>query len=640
MLQTELRTRGRYEDGEVRRYGAGESYRPYNRDRSPRPARSPPRSMRSPVRDRDRGRTPPGGSDSYVPGRSPPRRRSRSNDRFRRRERSRDPEPWRRRERSRSRPRSPIRRSSPPPRQRSPMRRSPPRFSSPRRDERRDDRRDDRDERPRSPPRRHFDNRDVRPRSRSPFDRDRAPRRNRSPFRRSPPAGPRGGSYRPRSRSIDRRGDREDRYPGPPFRRPSIPPRDSVNSSAINSRSASGRSSPRPTSRRGLGSRSRPHTPARGSPMTRAASPTPVSAPPQAPSEPADRDRTSGNNTDNHSSLEPSELRDSAESRQQTRVQQPPKQPAQHEDAPRPPRSPPKGPAALRAPPTGPASSRNFTSPAPQHAQPHRSAQTPNSSSRSDITSPPTVPPAGPRGYVPPPRGGGGFGGGRGGRGGGGGGWNNNSINPRHMPGPSVSPTIPPTGPSGIPTGPRAGTTNPPSTTSSPSLGGGGGGSGGGTSSSNNANNNNVITGPKPFNPPTGPASHSHAHSHHSHHHGHGHGPPRQPLSLAQSLISNMPPIIPGGKPDPTESHISLGITKELEPHFRKLMEDEERQREELRNKQEKLRKNLKIWDRMERESKAFELKSDLSEKSLRALAGEGGYGYGYGYGSGGGPSF
>lgn len=69
---------------------------------------------------------------------------------------------------------------------------------------------------------------------------------------------------------------------------------------------------------------------------------------------------------------------------------------------------------------------------------------------------------------------------------------------------------------------------------------------------------------------------------------------------------------------------MALGITKELEPHFRKLMEDEERQREELRIKQEKLRKNLKIWDRMERESKAFELKSDLSEKSLQALAGEG----------------
>lgn len=145
----------RYEDGEVRRYGAGESYRPYNRDRSPRPNRSP-RPARSPP-PRERGRTPPPGSDSYVPGRSP-RRRSRSGDRGGgvadryRRERSREAQSWRR-ERSRSRPRSPIRRSSP---RRSPMRRnSPPRYGSPRRD--RDDRND------RRSPRRDFDrDRDIR----------------------------------------------------------------------------------------------------------------------------------------------------------------------------------------------------------------------------------------------------------------------------------------------------------------------------------------------------------------------------------------------------------------------------------------------------------------------------------------------
>ncbi|KAL2157032.1 hypothetical protein VTH06DRAFT_7946, partial [Thermothelomyces fergusii] len=55
-----------YEDGEVRRYGAGESYRPFNRDRD----RSPPPRIRSPLRDR--GRSPlPVTSDSYVPARSP-----------------------------------------------------------------------------------------------------------------------------------------------------------------------------------------------------------------------------------------------------------------------------------------------------------------------------------------------------------------------------------------------------------------------------------------------------------------------------------------------------------------------------------------------------------------------------------------
>lgn len=61
-----------------------------------------------------------------------------------------------------------------------------------------------------------------------------------------------------------------------------------------------------------------------------------------------------------------------------------------------------------------------------------------------------------------------------------------------------------------------------------------------------------------------------------------------------------------------------------MDPHHRKLKEEEERLREELRVKQEKLRKSLRVWDKLERESKAFELKSDLSEKSLKNIAGEG----------------
>lgn len=148
----------RYEDGEVLRYGAGESYRPFNngnrdRERSPPPrrARSPLRP-RSPIRDRDRdlrARTPPIISDSYVPNRSP-RRRSRSPDRYRGPDRARDMggESWRRRDNSRARIRSPVRRISP---RRSP-RRSPGRFSP-------GPRRDDRFDRARSP-RRDFDIRD------------------------------------------------------------------------------------------------------------------------------------------------------------------------------------------------------------------------------------------------------------------------------------------------------------------------------------------------------------------------------------------------------------------------------------------------------------------------------------------------
>ncbi|KAK4216189.1 hypothetical protein QBC37DRAFT_280012 [Rhypophila decipiens] len=461
----------------------------------------------------------------------------------------------------------------------------------------------------------------MRPRSRSPFNRDRL-RRDRSPFRRSPPAGPRGGSYRPRSRSIDRRNNREDRYPGPPFRRPSIPPRDSVNSSAINSRSASGPSSPRPGSHRARGgSRSRQQTPSRvATPTTGAATPAPPPQATQAPPEPALAHR-GAEKQEASSPLEPSELRETPENtdsvkapRQQ--IREPPKQPAATQDvASTPARSPPKGPAALRAPPTGPAAGRNFTSPLPQHAQPHRPAQTPTGPSRSDMTSP-TIPPAGPRGYIPP-RGGGGAFSSRGGRGGGS--WN--TMPPRHMPGPSVSPTIPSTGPTGIPTGPRAGNNSVSNNNS--------GGNTGPPTSSSSTSSPSLGTG-KPFNPPTGPAAHaqshphSHSHNHHNHNnHHHNSIPPQR--SLAQNLLSNMPPLLNSGKVDPELSHIALGVTKELEPHFRKLIEDEERQREDLKLKQEKLRKSLKVWDRLERESKAFELKSDLSEKSLQNLAGEGG---------------
>ncbi len=88
--------------------------------------------------------------------------------------------------------------------------------------------------------------------------------------------------------------------------------------------------------------------------------------------------------------------------------------------------------------------------------------------------------------------------------------------------------------------------------------------------------------------------------------------------------MSTMPPILPGGKIDPTLTPMTTGVTKELEAHFSKLREDEERIREELKAKQEKLRKYLRNWDKMERESKSFELKSDLSEKSLKNIAGEG----------------
>ncbi|CAH0026121.1 unnamed protein product [Clonostachys rhizophaga] len=233
-------------------------------------------------------------------------------------------------------------------------------------------------------------------------------------------------------------------------------------------------------------------------------------------------------------------------------------------------KSPPRGPAALR-PPTGPAANRTLSAnstPAhtSKHPPPHNSQ--PN---RAEMPSP-TQPPAGPRGYIPPARGAYASRG-RGGT------WSQPTA--RHLSTSVPSPSTP-TGPSNAPTGPR--------------------------SSSNGPTSSTPIQA-RPFNPPTGPAA------------GHG-GGPRQ--TLAQSLLATMPPIIPGGKLDPSMTPLILGVTRDLEPHFKKLRDEEEKYREELRIKQERVRKSLYHWDRLGREAKAWEMRSDLSEKSMKNLAGEG----------------
>ncbi|KAG6004846.1 hypothetical protein E4U21_000684 [Claviceps maximensis] len=592
----------RYDDGEVVRYGAGESWRPTPRggppgDRSPRRPRSPgrdrPRSpirdrLRSPVRERprsppprdrprspmrDRPRSPgrdrprsPGrdrprsprarsprprspvipSSDSYVPGRYPPRRRSRSGgDRFTRRERSRERDsPPRRRERTRSPP-PPMRRSPGPPR-RSLSRRGSPiremRFerprSPPRRDWERDRERDwDRDRiRDRD---RGLDRRDERRRSRSPFGRE---RRDRSPPMKSPLMAPRGGSYRPRSRSLSR-GRFGERYQ--PYRR-ATPIRESGISSAMTSQPTSEKASPRPSSvkaRSPLPSREQsPHrTIASGSASVRG---TPRSGPPDPPS----ASRT------------------------------PPRGPAALRGAPHPPSS--SGPAPAAAAVGGRTLSSAISSPLP----PINSARHPPTPSRTDAPSP-TNPPSGPRGYVPPSRASYPL------RLGGRSAWSQPSS--RQMSGMSPSPTAPGGSGGSIPTGPRG---------SQSAASGGGGGGGGGSS---------TPTSARPFNPPTGPASQ----------HSSGSGP-RQ--TLGQSLLSTMPPLIPGGKLDPSMTPLVLGVTRDLEPHYRKLRDEEEKLRDDVRSRQERLRKSLYMWDRLERESRAWELRSDLSERSMKNLAGEG----------------
>lgn len=173
---------------------------------------------------------------------------------------------------------------------------------------------------------------------------------------------------------------------------------------------------------------------------------------------------------------------------------------------------------------------------------------------RSDIGSP-TVPPAGPRGYVPPGRGS------FSGRGGWNGGGSANTV----------------------PTGPRATTT--------PTQG-------------------------RPFNPPTGPAAGANAVAT-------GPAASSRP-TLAQGLMSSMPPIVPGGKLDSSMAPLVSGVTRDLDAHYRKLRDEEDKMREDLRAKSDRLRKSLYLWDRLGRESRAWEMRSDLSERSMKNLAGEG----------------
>ncbi|RYO86510.1 hypothetical protein DL762_004702 [Monosporascus cannonballus] len=544
----------RYDDGEVTRYGAGESYRPFNSNRSPRRARSPP--------PRERARSPPlVDSDRYVPG----RRRSRTPpDRYRRdlsRER-RNPrdagDSWRRGDATR---RSPPRRSPP---RRSPPRRSPPpprRFSPPRRDDRDRDR--DRD-RLRSP-RRGFDSRfnpptqavnpnripltlPYRRRSRS-FDRDRNGRDRTPPPRPSSPPGPRGSTYRGRSRSAERR---DDRYVASYHRRPS-PPRDSAISSAVPSRDTSRRPSPPggPPARRG--DRSRPESPIPSRPLSRSPHGVPG------------RDRSP-----QRTPVEPS----SAAAR-----------------------SPPRGPAAFRPPPTGPRDPRGYGGqsataigppprPAPAPAAPSSRHETSRSNApapsptlnRQEMNTSPGLPPSGPRSHFSSR--GGGYS--RGGRGGSAWGPPVQSRNLSPTAGPaSASPGT--TGSAMPPTGPR-GSISSHSVPSTPAA----------------------LSQSKPFDPPKGPAA------------------DKNKPSFAQQLLASMPPLVPGGKADPAQLAMDAAVLPELLAHTQRLKEEEERIREEKYAKEERLRKSLAEWDRMERESRVMELRDQLAEETLKKISGEG----------------
>lgn len=57
---------------------------------------------------------------------------------------------------------------------------------------------------------------------------------------------------------------------------------------------------------------------------------------------------------------------------------------------------------------------------------------------------------------------------------------------------------------------------------------------------------------------------------------------------------------------------------------MKKAKEEEEKIREDLRGKEESLRRGLRMWDKLERESAAAGFKSEASERQVRLMAGEG----------------
>lgn len=84
--------------------------------------------------------------------------------------------------------------------------------------------------------------------------------------------------------------------------------------------------------------------------------------------------------------------------------------------------------------------------------------------------------------------------------------------------------------------------------------------------------------------------------------------------------MANLQPLIPGGRIDPT----ATGYTSEIAVRLKKREEEEAILREDLKIKEEKLRKSLKTWDKLSRDSNAMGLRSELSERHVRMLAGEG----------------
>ncbi|KAG9242182.1 hypothetical protein BJ878DRAFT_516815 [Calycina marina] len=587
------RDRRSAEEGEVTRIGAGESYRPAG-GRRDNIGRRDDIARRDDMRRDDIGRCDDRG------------RRDDSGRRDDRRDNDRPRSPMRRFSPRREKPRSSYRRPYDD-RPRSPIRRF-----SPRRD-------DDRRDRHRSPMRR-IDRR----RSISPYDRNRPPPRARSPLPRRSRSPPNRGPARQRSPSPRRGGrpkygpssaDWRRRSPSPAIRIPAVrsPPsrspaprddRTSSRNSANTSRPPSPQIHP---SRFALVSTPRSDVRVEVKTENKPRSPAP-SAATTALSHLVYRDRDTR------------EVRESRDLSSKTTPRE--RSPLRHvatrsplRQAPL--RSPPRAPSGFR-PPTGPGSSRKFStssiSPTINHSSiPHKS----------DISSF-SGPPAGPRGYDPlTSRGGyrgrgrgeyrgdygrgdygrgdygrggygrGSFGSDRGGRPDWGAAPRRLSTEPSHSITPSsrlapiqaasvlVTPSEPspsapaaPTGPAGgVPTGPRV---------SAPSR--------------------------------TFPREPSSMYSGRSVSISAASGPRLHPA------MTNLSQIITGGKIDPTAS----GLKPDATIKQKKLEDNAEALRNDLHAKQAVLRKSLKEYEELKQMAASWSLRSELSERHVRQLAGEG----------------
>ena len=78
--------------------------------------------------------------------------------------------------------------------------------------------------------------------------------------------------------------------------------------------------------------------------------------------------------------------------------------------------------------------------------------------------------------------------------------------------------------------------------------------------------------------------------------------------------------IVPGGRIDPT----AFGMTPEIALRLKKREDEAEVLRADYEAKQEALRKNMKDYERMKTDSSQWALRSELSERHVRTLAGEG----------------